>query len=336
MQRRELMRAAAAAIAATVIPGRLQGRGRQAVVHNVRDYGAAGNGLRDDTGALQAAIDALPSRGGIVRVPAGSYRIDPARGVRLRSDLRLELEPDALLLGTPVSGGNPALLVGQRVRQVQVTGGRLAALEAGAGVRRGAAGFGVLLRAAEDLRIEGLTAEGFWMDGLYVGAASGARGWVESRRIVFERCHAIRNRRQGVSVTSCEDFSMVACECRQIGRARPGAGVDLEPNPERRVVGVVIRGCRFERCAGPGVMTAKSGVSNVDIVDNRFVDCGRGGIWVQRARQVRVTGNVMERTTPAVIVRRGSTEVRVERNDCGGATLQVDPDSQAVLVDNRC
>jgi hypothetical protein len=45
------------------------------VVLNVKTYGAVGNGSTDDTAAIQAAIDALPSAGGYVFVPAGTYVI---------------------------------------------------------------------------------------------------------------------------------------------------------------------------------------------------------------------------------------------------------------------
>ena len=42
---------------------------------NVKDYGAVGNGVADDTTAIQAAMDALPAAGGIVILPDGDYRI---------------------------------------------------------------------------------------------------------------------------------------------------------------------------------------------------------------------------------------------------------------------
>jgi Pectate lyase superfamily protein len=42
---------------------------------NVKSYGAIGDGLTDDTAAIQAAIDAVPSSGGVVFFPAGTYII---------------------------------------------------------------------------------------------------------------------------------------------------------------------------------------------------------------------------------------------------------------------
>jgi hypothetical protein len=43
-------------------------------VVNVKDFGAVGDGVADDTVAIQAAINSLPSRGGIVTFPAGKFR----------------------------------------------------------------------------------------------------------------------------------------------------------------------------------------------------------------------------------------------------------------------
>jgi hypothetical protein len=52
---------------------------------NVRDHGAHGDGLTDDAGAIQAAIDATGrAGGGIVLLPPGTYAL--AKGLRVMSD----------------------------------------------------------------------------------------------------------------------------------------------------------------------------------------------------------------------------------------------------------
>jgi parallel beta-helix repeat protein len=45
------------------------------VTLNVKDFGALGNGISDDRKAIQDAINAVPSAGGTVLIPAGTYRI---------------------------------------------------------------------------------------------------------------------------------------------------------------------------------------------------------------------------------------------------------------------
>jgi len=42
---------------------------------SVKDFGAVGDGVADDTVAIQAAIDSLAATGGVVHFPAGEYRI---------------------------------------------------------------------------------------------------------------------------------------------------------------------------------------------------------------------------------------------------------------------
>jgi polygalacturonase len=65
---------------------------------NVREHGAAGNGVRLDTKAIQAAIDACAqSGGGAVYFPAGTYLTGT---LFLKSGVRLYLETGATLLGS--------------------------------------------------------------------------------------------------------------------------------------------------------------------------------------------------------------------------------------------
>lgn len=42
---------------------------------NIKDYGAIGDGIADDTAAIQAALDAVGTTGGAVFVPQGTYKI---------------------------------------------------------------------------------------------------------------------------------------------------------------------------------------------------------------------------------------------------------------------
>ncbi len=61
---------------------------------NVRRFGAVGDGVHDDTAAIQAAINTCPKKGRVL-IPAGDYRVLP---LFLKSHVRIELQKGATLL----------------------------------------------------------------------------------------------------------------------------------------------------------------------------------------------------------------------------------------------
>ena len=63
---------------------------------SVRDFGAAGDGVQDDTRAIQTAIYCLPE-GGRLTFPAGTYLSFP---LALKSHMTLEFQEGAVLLGS--------------------------------------------------------------------------------------------------------------------------------------------------------------------------------------------------------------------------------------------
>src|SRR3954468_9511097 len=126
------MMAAGSAFAGVRISGALTAtayvppvRTRGATIINVRDKGALGNGIHDDTAAFQAAINALPSTGGTVYVPAGTYLIDPVKRVSLRSYMLLNMDPQAILKAKTNSATRAYILYAYQKTQVEIAGGQL-------------------------------------------------------------------------------------------------------------------------------------------------------------------------------------------------------------------
>jgi parallel beta-helix repeat protein len=56
-------------------------------VFNVKDYGATGNGVTDDAGAILACIAAVPKQGGVIYYPPGIYALKSSIRVDSRTDL---------------------------------------------------------------------------------------------------------------------------------------------------------------------------------------------------------------------------------------------------------
>ena len=83
--------------------------GLQAKVYNVRDYGAAGDGVKIDSPAINAAIDAAAARGGgVIWFPAGTYS---SYSIRLKDNITLRLDAGAVIKAakpTAQQGYDPA------------------------------------------------------------------------------------------------------------------------------------------------------------------------------------------------------------------------------------
>jgi len=58
-------------------------------VYDVKQYGAKGDGVTDDTAAIQVTIDAVPADGGTVWFPAGTYIVSPTatKFIRIKGNL---------------------------------------------------------------------------------------------------------------------------------------------------------------------------------------------------------------------------------------------------------
>jgi polygalacturonase len=78
----------------------LAGMAHAAKVCDVRAYGAKGDGTTKDTAAIQKAIDACAAEktGGTVKLSGGTFVSGP---IVLKSDITLDVEKDATLLGSP-------------------------------------------------------------------------------------------------------------------------------------------------------------------------------------------------------------------------------------------
>lgn len=101
-------------------------------VFNVLDYGAKGDGITNDTAALQAAIDAcFHKNGGTVLVPAGDFLTGT---IELRSFVTLHLAPKARLLGSkaksdykagegiPPGNGNMVMIFAANAERICIEG----------------------------------------------------------------------------------------------------------------------------------------------------------------------------------------------------------------------
>lgn len=240
---------------------------------SIADFGAGGDGINDDTRAFQRAIDALPRDGGTVYVPRGSYRVDAVASVVLRSNLLLEMHREARLSAIPNSAPRYAVLLGERLHDVEIRGGRIEGdrarhnyTDTGNSRRTHEWGMGIALRSCRDVTIVDTTVAMCTGDGLSVS------GIVDVHNVTSER-----NRRQGLSAYNGTvrvfggRFSDTGDIEGNKGTA-PMAGIDVEPDSGRSV-DVVIDGARVLDNQSAGVLAWARAGTGVGIHNMTVRNC---------------------------------------------------------------
>ncbi len=260
---------------------------------SAKDFGAQGDGVADDTSALNAAIASLGSDGGTLWVPAGNYLVDPSISIRLTNNVTLKLDADATLRATPVVTGNSSIVLATGARNVAVFGGKIIGERVGHLGTTGEWGMGIRMMGCSNVRIENVQVSDCWGDGIYVGAVGPGK---ESQAVSITKCTSRNNRRQGLSITGCLGATIRDCEFTDTHGTSPESGIDLEPNPLLRVDDVVIENCLLARNAGFGLILNGPQVTNGRFTANEILENGvAGAAFTYGANQCGLTDNRIER-----------------------------------------
>ena len=203
-----------------------------ATVVDVRTFGAKGNGSTNDTAAIQKAINSLPSTGGTVVIPPGTYGIDAVTSLKLKSNITLQMSPTTILGVIPNAAAQYTVLNIGGVSNVNVNGGVLWGDRLTHKGTTGEHGFGVGIFGASNVTVTGTASNNMWGDGFYVGNGPtfGSSLKTRSTNVKLIDVTADNNRRQGISVTSGKDISIVRAKLTNTNGAAPSAGIDVEPN----------------------------------------------------------------------------------------------------------
>jgi hypothetical protein len=254
---------------------------------NVRNTGATGNGVTDDTAAIQAAINQVAGTGGTVLVPSGTYLTRastsyPFGAINLGSNMTFKMESGAIIKQAPTDRINyytlfvlgktnvnivgPGKLQGERHQHIPTT------LDYGWGVDE-SYGFGVFIRGgSSNIYVDGITAIEYWGDGICVGAdGSGVNTNINIYNNILDA-----NRRQGMSLAEADGMQIRGNVFSNTGGVYPAAGIDIEPiYAQQWVINVIIDGNQFiGNTNGAGIVTtgnyADHRIENITVTNNIF------------------------------------------------------------------
>ncbi len=292
-------------------------------VVSVRDHGARGDGITDDTAAIQRAIDAVAGTGGTVMVPDGIYIIDAVHvsssyGLRLKSDMTFRMTAAAVLQVKPNSAGGYRAILIRQAKNVAMVGGTLIGDRDQHLGTRGEWGMGIGIQASENVVIDNVTVKKAWGDGFYVHAENGVR----TRQLTICRVVADGNRRQGLSFIDVDGAVVRDSAFINTQGAPPAAGIDFEPNNGNtnenvRVFRSVFRGNQGDgiQSGVPGRETGFAFIRNIVMENNLISDNLKHGIEISNSGPQVVRNNLIERNTrDGVYIRGGAHDITVTGN----------------------
>ncbi|WP_440279496.1 right-handed parallel beta-helix repeat-containing protein [Frateuria sp.] len=259
---------------------------------DVRTKGALGNGVHDDTAAIQAAVDALPTSGGTVFVPAGHYMVNATKPIKLRSHTRLQMDPAATLEVIPTSNSRYMVIQIYNATDVRVVGGNLVGDRVKHLGDTGEWGYGINVTASTNVVLKNVNLSNFWGDGVWIGAKDVNKVHVRSDYVTVDGIVSSNNRRQGLSIGPSQHVYIVNSTFQGTNGTLPEAGIDIEPMTEGLTNTIRLENNTFADNHGNGI-EMHANISDIVIVGNTMKGNYGFGVLGVSAPGVTVTGNFM-------------------------------------------
>jgi len=208
-------------------------RDRGTTLVDVKSFGAHGDGIFDDTNAIQAAINSLPSTGGTVFVPAGTYLIDAVKSINLRSLMHFQMDPEAVLVVKTNTSDRYLAILADVVHDVEISGGRIIGdRDTHVGIT-GEGGHGIKIRGASRVTIRDIHISKGWGDGISVGPKPQYKAhFINAEDVVVANVVCTENRRNGLAITNVIGMKVYDSEFSNTNGTKPQCGIDVEPSPD--------------------------------------------------------------------------------------------------------
>lgn len=259
--------------------------------------GAIPNDGKDDTKAIQDAIDkAEANGGGTVSLSDGDYNINADTSIYLRSNVTLAMTGNATLIASPTSNERYAVIKAVNIHDARVLGGRIIGDRDNHLGTGGEHGFGINIKGSDHIRVVNTRISKCWGDGLIVGATSLGT----STNITIKGVWSRNNRRQAISVIQVDGLTIDSCYLYNTSGTAPEDGIDIEPDVTTTpgtAQNIAITHCNIYSNMGNGIEINERGdniVKNVTMEYNTIYDHTQGfSGYFQNADYVTFSNNTM-------------------------------------------
>lgn len=237
-------------------------------------FGAVGDGVTDDTQAIQNALDCLEN-GGVLLLNK-HYK---TTGVIVNHS-NIIVDGKGTLEQIPTDKDNyftlkiPANVENVTIKNINFIGERNSHLGTTGEWGMGVDSYG------NNITLDNLKLINYWGDGIYIGAESGD--------VTIQNCHIDNNRRQGISVIEGNNITILNCTITNTNGTAPQAGIDFEPNNvNQKIKNIVVDGCFFEGNKGATILFVGGSFMENAVITN----CVMYGNGVQFYDQTDTEGN---------------------------------------------
>jgi hypothetical protein len=212
---------------------------------DVRRYGAIGNGVQDDTRALQSALDS--GSGVHIAKPPAFYKTDQ---LQVPSNIEIFIESGTIIEANPGYEYNHAVFRIVDQANVKISG-------YGATVRMlkeqydGEHRHGFAIRGSKNVEIEGVASNDAGGDGFII---AWGKIYPAAENVVLRDVSADNNRRQGLSIVSGKNIRVINSRFTNTNGTPPTAGIDIEPDGNKEFLeDILLENIYTEGNGGPGI-----------------------------------------------------------------------------------
>ena len=235
-------------------------------VVSVKDFGAVGDGVADDTANFQAAMTATRVQGGQnpkkLYVPKGTYKI--TNYLVCGTNQYIEFDQGAVINLVPATNiENTSAFVASNQTNVTLigNGATINGTRTGAVIEGGAAAF--YLYGSDNVRIENFNINDIATDGITI--TGDVIGSGPCTNVLIENCVVNNCRRNGMSIIHAEGVTVIGGKYANSNGspAGPYAGIDVEPNQDQWAKNIQIIGVYTENNPGGGLLFVPGSQGNV-------------------------------------------------------------------------